>query len=233
VDRISVEIEYIGEALGSGGRLGRHVEHDIRSWAFAVPEAASHAVLKSTFWARRSGILDQGDTGSCTGNAEAGAIATDSNGRTGMTGIDEHVALKLYSGATRIDHIAGEYPPDDTGSTGLAVMKAAQRAGYIRSYRHAFSLGAMLHALQYGPAIVGMAWLTGCDKPDTNGLIAYSGELRGGHEILCRGVDMENSLLWFDNSWGVEWGRAGSFAMTFADFENAMADNGDMTIPVW
>lgn len=232
--RIPVEIEYLLEDLSNeGGRLGRHKEHDVRSFAYSTAEAPEHVTMETTFWARRSVILDQGNVGSCTGNAEAGVIATDSLHRKGSTGIDEHVALRLYQNATRLDHIQGEYPPDDTGSTGLAVMKAAKKLGWISGYRHSFSFRATLTALQAGPAIVGMAWLTGCDTPDESGIIDYKGSIRGGHEVLCRGVDMGVELLWFDNSWGQDWGLNGSFAMRFEDFKVAMADGGDVTVPTW
>jgi hypothetical protein len=230
--RTTIEIEYLEEELSrEGGRLGRNKEHDSRSRNFAVGEEGVE--LKTVSWARRSPILNQGQIGSCTGNAAAGLLATDSAGRRGATLVDEHVALNLYRWATRLDHIAGEYPPDDTGSTGLAVMKAAKKLGFIAAYRHAFSLRAMAAALQKSPVIVGMAWLTGCDTPASNGIIEYTGDVRGGHEVLCRAVDMEDRLFWFDNSWGTGWGYNGSFGMTFADFETTMHDGGDMTVPVW
>lgn len=230
--RTEIAIEYFDQQPSkNGGELGRHKEHDARSLDYAVREEGVE--LKSVSWTRRSPILDQLKIGSCTGNAEAGLLATDSAGRQGSNLVDEHVAVNLYRWATRLDHIAGEYPPEDTGSTGIAVMKAAKRLGFIVGYRHAFSLHAMVAALQRSPAIVGMAWLEGCDTPSSNGIIQYKGDVRGGHEVLCRAVDMEQRLLWFDNSWGTGWGYNGSFGMTFADFEAAMSDGGDMTVPVW
>lgn len=230
--KYSVEFEELPFVPGDGGMLGRHVEHDDRSKNFPV-ETGSQQALRSVTWPRRSVIFDQGEIGSCTGNAITGAEATDSINRRGTSGLIEWNALDMYERITRSDRIPGSYPPDDTGSTGLAACKTAKARGWISSYRHAFSLHAMLHALQTGPAIVGMAWLTGCDTPNSNGLISYTGDVRGGHEILCRGVDIENHWLYFDNSWGSDWGMQGSFAMTFPDFEMAMADSGDMTVPLW
>lgn len=230
--RIPIRVEYFEETLSpDGGRLGRHIEHDQRSKNFAV-EAPEGVALRTHYWPRRSAILDQGQVGSCTGNAMAGAIATDTANGPGRTGIDEELALRLYRDATRLDHVRGEYPPDDTGSTGLAVAKAAKRDGFILQYRHAFSIRATLAALQSGPVIVGMSWLTGCDNPDEKGIIDYGGDVRGGHEVLCRGVDMEGYVLWFDNSWGGDWGLNGSFGMRFADFEIALGDGGDVTVPI-
>ena len=39
----------------------------------------------------------------------------------------EGFAVKLYEDATVVDGYPGEYPPDDTGSSGLAICKVSQR----------------------------------------------------------------------------------------------------------
>jgi hypothetical protein len=57
---------------GSAGRLGRHVRHDPRSRAYQVRPRAPLA--KSVSWERQTPILDQGDLGSCTGNAACGVL---------------------------------------------------------------------------------------------------------------------------------------------------------------
>jgi hypothetical protein len=60
-----------------GGRLGRHVEHDPRSRKFgAAPERMS-GTRDYVLHRRHGQILDQGDLGSCTGNALTGAANTD------------------------------------------------------------------------------------------------------------------------------------------------------------
>lgn len=229
VDELPETLPLIGQP---GGRLGRKVEHDDRSRAFAVEGFAPH-LLMSVDWPRRSPILYQGGMGSCTGNAIAGAVATDSMNRMGNPAVDEAMAVDLYELATWLDHFPGHMPPDDTGSSGLAVCKAAQRRKLITSYRHAFSFNAVLSALQKGPVIVGMTWLTGCDTPDMNGVIDYSGTIRGGHEFLVRGCDMVGKLLLGDNSWGLGWGLNGRFKIPFDSFQTAMALQADVTIPVW
>jgi hypothetical protein len=210
-------------------RLGRFVEHDSRSRDFGADQTAP---VQTVLWTRRSPILDQGDLGSCTGHAAAGWLATDTARRPGRKDVTEDLAVEIYSKATHLDRVAGIYPPHDTGSSGLAAAKAMRALGLTTGpYRHAFGLTHALQALQLGPLLVGMTWLTGCDKPETSGLIHYKGTVRGGHEILLRGYDNQTQVLTFDNSWGAGFADKGSFYMTCDDFALALADHGDVTSP--
>ncbi|MDB5716339.1 MAG: hypothetical protein JWO15_3736 [Sphingomonadales bacterium] len=214
------------ELIVPSRRLGRHVEHDPASKAFAVAEASAP---KPVQWERRCPVLDQGDLGSCTGNSAAGWLGTDTATRPGLATVDEDQAVAFYSVATHHDRARGVYPPDDTGSSGLAAAKALKLAGHCHTYRHAFSVKAALTALQAGPVMVGMAWLTGCDEPDRLGHITYRGQVRGGHEILFDGYDGKG--VWATNSWGEGWGRAGRFWLSLDDFAKALANQGDVVSP--
>lgn len=209
-----------------GKRLGRHVHHDPRSCDFGAPMAGHIVTVRHE---RRIPILDQGDVGSCTGNAGVGMLCTAPFGKEDL---DENDAVALYSEATHLDSTPGSYPPDDTGSNGLAIMKALKTRGWIRSYSHAFGLDHALRALVLRPGIVGISWREGCDEPDENGVVRYTGEVRGGHEIEALGVDAEARLVWFANSWGTAYGLQGYFAMTWDDFGKALADGGDATFAV-
>jgi hypothetical protein len=146
--------------------------------------------------------------------------------------VTEQTALDIYSKATHLDRVRGVYPPDDTGSSGLAVAKAMVRLGLTSgTYRHAFGLTHALSALQTGPVLVGITWLTGCDNPDSTGLVHYTGTVRGGHEVLADEVDADRRLIWMANSWGTSFALEGRFAMTWDDFGKALADHGDVTVP--
>lgn len=226
-----IEIERITEHPGPG-RLGRHREHDARSRAFAVAEPVALPTVPVR-WTRRAPIFDQGSIGSCTGNAMVGAVGTDSASRYGNATLAEGDALALYELATRLDNIQGHYEPDDTGSSGLAAAKAAKKLGYITGYKHAFSLAAALHALASGPVIVGMDWLTGCDEPDGSGLVSYAGDVRGGHEIELLAHDPGAKTVTFANSWSASWGRAGYFDLSWSDFDRALRQGGDVTVPTF
>lgn len=215
-----------------GKRLGRHVEHDERSHAYAVTGPAP--VFKTVTHARSGGPFDQGEIGSCTGNATAGAINTVPIHRPGIRLLIEPDALKIYELATTIDDITGSYPPTDTGSSGLSAAKAAQQLGLITSYTHAFSMVQALTALMSGPVITGVSWYEGFDNPDKHGLVSISGQIRGGHEFEVLGFQLghtfDQSLVICENSWGKTWGLNGRFNFTVATWQKLLDQQGDVTI---
>lgn len=229
---ILIERCYIPETIVEGKRLGRHVHHDSRSKDFQVPYKTASPVTKK--YTRQTAILDQGDLGSCTGNASDGVLGTDPFYATVQQAfpklkLDEPEAVNIYSLATQLDNYTGTYPPTDTGSDGLSAAKACQQLGLISGYTHALSLDALIQGMQSGPAIVGTNWLTGMDTPDENGLVHATGTVRGGHEYECLELDMENSMLGFANSWGLSFGVQGFFYYSFADFTKLLKADGDAT----
>ncbi|GAA4344868.1 hypothetical protein [Angustibacter luteus] len=212
--------------------LGRHVNHDPRSRAYA--HLSTGRTLQSVRHTRHVPVFDQGSLGSCTGNALTGALATDPlfGGLPQGTTLDEDKAVEIYSAATKIDPYDGEYPPDDTGSDGLSVAKVAQSLGLISGYRHAFSLADALDALQDGPVITGVEWFAGFDRPSADGTVEISGEVRGGHEIVVDEYDAATGKIGLTNSWGDGWGVDGRFHMTAATWGKLLDRQGDVTILV-
>jgi hypothetical protein len=232
-------VERIPETPGLPHRLGRHIRHDPRSamWPVAGIPTAS---LASTAWTRRIPVLDQGQLGSCTGNAAASWLGTDDATRQGLTTfqggpVDEQLALDLYSKATDLDDYAGSYPPDDTGSDGLSVAKALQAFGMVSSYQHAFSLQAALTALQSGPVLFGTVWYESMFDPDPASgklTVAQRSGVAGGHEYVVDTIDVELQRIWLTNSWGESWGLDGRAYMTWADAAFLLGQQGDVTVPV-
>jgi len=228
--------------------LGRHVEHDPRSLAYAhgvLPKTA----ITSVDWPRRIPVLDQGQLGSCTGNAGTGLLGTGSAGRSGWTsvGITATAAAASHGTftagvhpldeqfATVLDGVSGAYPPDDTGSSGIGVAKALKTLGLATSYTHAFSIAALNSALQQGPVMIGVPWLNSMFDPATDGRIAVdkASGVAGGHEIELNRYDATTGEYWISNSWGSSWGIKGSGYLTSVDLAWLLSQQGDVTVPAW
>jgi hypothetical protein len=227
----------IDERPGAGP-LGRHVQHDERSKAFRVPVTGYTPTSK--VWARHAGPFDQGQLGSCTGNAIAGLAMTDPF-------YDHHrrlrqaQAVRCYSRATTFDEWDGTYPPDDTGSSGLAACKAAVSLFWTKAYRWGFGIDDVLrHLSTSGPMAVGTLWLAGMDEPDAKGIVRATGGVRGGHEYELVGVHFDttlkapgSSLVEAQQSWGRSWGVRGTdhvlgrFFIPFEDLGTLLARDGD------
>jgi hypothetical protein len=209
-------------------RLGRHVEHDDRSKAYMAATAAP----KTTMWTHHGRKLDQGNLGSCTGNALANWLMTNPAWHKGRT-LHEKEAIALYKRATALDGVPGEYPPEDTGSTGLAVCKAGVEAGYLGGYGHAFGLSHALGALSVSPVIAGVPWYESMFEPNSHGYVEISpnSSVAGGHEICLIGVSVEHRIIKAINSWGKDWGDEGYFTFSWDTFDRLLSEDGDVTVP--
>ncbi|MEV7154922.1 C1 family peptidase [Streptomyces misionensis] len=244
---------HLHERDGAPYRLGRHVEHDPRSLRYAHGVLPTSAI-KSVEWTRRIPILDQGRLGSCTGNAATGLLGTDSAGRTASTtvtigaagaaashglftagehALDEDFAVKLYSLATILDGVSGQYPPTDTGSTGIGVAKALRALGLAGSYTHAFSVAALNSALQTGPVLIGITWYQSMFDPKNDGQIVVdpSSGVAGGHELELNAFDASTGEYQVPNSWNTSWGKDGYGYFTTAALTSLLSQQGDVTVP--
>lgn len=230
-----------------GRPLGRTILHDSESRRYPVMPRAT-AELKSVKYERHIPILDQDNwydptigkyvsLGSCTGNAATGALGTGPlwdalvvalGGK--MPTLDEDFAVeKVYGPATHGDPFGGAWRPNDTGSNGLSVAKVVKDLGLISGYQHALGLQAFQSGMQAGPMIAGITWKTGCDTPTREGIVRWSGTVRGGHEIVFDELDLQRGLAWFANSWTESWGVKGRAAFPLEDLGKAFEDDGDAT----
>jgi hypothetical protein len=220
----------IAELPGNPYRLGRHINHDARSRQFT---ARAGNPIVSVFHKPNNPIaLDQGQIGSCTGNAAAKCLST----APFIHNLTEADAVSIYSDATKIDSFQGSYPSTDTGSDGISVMKVCQKRGYITSYEWAFNLDQALSALMLQPGICGVEWREGMFEPDSRGRVRIVGAIAGGHEVTMIGYDKGLEEIIFVNSWGpdfgvVEQGITGCFRMRIDDFSSLLATGGDVTFP--
>lgn len=231
--------QLIEETVVENKRLGRHLHHDARSLGFRAVPAGEAAPTISHVWKRES-VFDQGQLGSCTGNAVVG-VASATQFRQKGHRYNEALAVKVYELATTLDTIPGSYPPDDTGSTGLDACKAVVQLGAALAYRWAFGVDELAATCaRIGPCAVGTDWHEGMDNPDAHGLVSASGKIRGGHEYEVIGWHGDTSLgapearvFECQNSWGKGWGvkgtggKGGRFFVPYADMANLLAAGGD------
>jgi hypothetical protein len=218
--------------------LGRHVRHDPRSRAFAVPRATAPTVDVRH---RRFGEkLNQGSVGACTCFAAVHTLNTNPvrRGISPRPTMRGDRAIALYGRATALDPFPGTYPPDDTGSSGLAACEAMIEAGLISRYEWAFGFDHGLDSIERGPFMQGTWWTADMFHPDADGRVHPSGSDAGGHEYEWVGIEIRSkrepskNRAWYMNSWGGSWGKAGYFYMTFADAAALLARSGDLIRPI-
>jgi hypothetical protein len=147
------------------------------------------------------------------------------------TTLDHASALALYERATVIDPWPGSYPPNDTGSDGISVCKAAVEKKLIVSYDHTFNFTDALLALVLKPVMFGTNWYDGMFTPTSTGEVKISGSIAGGHEWTAIGIDVKNAKIRAINSWGSSWGNNGYFYVSFPTLQRLLSENGDCTVP--
>lgn len=236
--------------------LGRHVNHDPQSKRYPY-RAARLARMVPVFHERHVPIFDQGQLGSCEGNATLGIMATGpywatlstAQQQSGLAGgrysWDEAGAVNLYSDITAHDSFSGTYPPTDTGSDGLSAAKWLTAQGIIPGYQHTFSLNDALAALMDFPLLMGTEWLDDMFNPDSYGRIRISGAVDGGHawildEYIPPGAkaistgDVLSTVSPYvggTTSWGLSFGAQGRFFLPASGLGTLLANDGDVIVP--
>lgn len=209
-------------------RLGRVVVHDPRSRAFAFP-----ATVDTTTWRTRSIRLydpipnpDQ-TIGNCTGCAKAMQFNAVGNRVTGQV-LRMADADYIYSRATTLDPWPGAYPPDDTGSSGLAAAKAAQQLGLGGTYRWIFNgADGVVQAVMAGHVVnVGTRWDNRMFHQDADGRVEPGGSVAGGHEWTVRGFDADRDWV-LGRCW---WGGFRDFWIRRDHLGDLLADDGDALV---
>lgn len=230
-----VEARYITETAVEGKRLGRHVRHDSRSLGYRY--AGTGDPLKTTLMQRYIPIFNQGQVGDCTMNAGVGSLGTGkmwlSLTQEQQASLNEQLCVAMYSSEEALLFGSG-YPPTDNGGDGLTAAKVMQQDGYISGYTHCLALNDVLEALSNeDPLSLGINWYDSFDQPDSNGIITISpsAQVRGGHEVLARGININDQLIFCDNSWGPQWGLSGSFEMSWDTLAQLLGEQGDGTVP--
>jgi len=206
-------------------RLGRQKVHDpvSRGWPLSM------GIDRNKWRTKSVRIYDPRPNpnqchGECTGVAKAMQFNSIGNRVKGkVLRMDD--AHKIYSLATTLDPWQGNWPPTDTGSSGLASCKAAEKLKLGGSYRHIFrGADEVVQLIQEGRAVsVGTWWMWDMFDPDDNGIIEPTGGRAGGHQYIARGYDVKRDLVRI-RCW---WGEFRDAWIRRAHLNDLLMDGGD------
>jgi hypothetical protein len=201
---MSVEVIHIPQQRPN---LGRQMVHDSRSKAFSA--GLEGVILDRSKWRTKSiRIFDPPKNpnqchGECTGVAKCVQMNAKGNRVPGFI-FTMDSAHNLYHLATELDPFDGEWPPDDTGSSGLASAKAAKKLGIGGEYRHVFNgADGVVQLIQEDRVVsVGTWWYDNMFTPNEKGIIEPTGPKVGGHQFAARGYDAKRDLVLIRCWWG-------------------------------
>lgn len=184
--------------------LGRQLVHDPQSRSFP----AKVTIDKTTWKSKLLRIYDPRVNpdqchGECTGCAKSMEFNMSGN-RVAKVILDMDDAHKIYHYATIFDPFEDEWPPIDTGSSGLAAAKAAKKLGLGGEYRHVFG-GAdeVVQLIMANRAVnVGTWWYENMLVPSARKVIEPTGPKVGGHQYLARGYDQPKDEVVIRCWWG-------------------------------
>jgi hypothetical protein len=207
--------------------LGRIVQPDARDHAYPLRALIPAAAPPAGRRVRKIGrILDQGDSPQCV--AFAWRAFLNAYPIHEVTG-DPPEPPTLYAAAQAID---GWALPHD-GTSVRAGAKALQAEGSIVNYYWAFSIDDVIKfLLAGGPLVLGTDWFSGMFEPDKDGMVHVRGEIVGGHAYFAYGVDTAKGLLYCQQSWGLHWGKHGTFTLSLEDAAYLLGRDGEATTAV-
>ena len=229
---------------------------DTRDYLYRLSSTPTQASVDLRMYC--SAIEDQGNLGSCTGNAVAGAIEllTKRAGRTlDVSRLFIYYYERLLEGTVNYD--SGAYIRDGikatnrygapleslwpyniskfkTAPSSVAINDAAKRK--VRLYERATNFNACIDALNNGyPVIVGFdvysSFVT--NTVSRTGMMPYPNTSResllGGHAVLLVGYNNATQRFIVRNSWGTKWGDKGYFYMPYQVIQNTRM-SGDFWI---
>jgi hypothetical protein len=167
-------------------------------------------------------VLDQGDFGTCVGNAWAGW----GNAEPIRDDYDEDDARAIYYESTCIGGACD--PTYQEGSTTRDGAKAMQKRLKLTAYAFATGLADIDEWLnKHGPVVIGINWTDSMFTPDPDGTVHYTGSVEGGHEIVILQNVVSKDRYLVRNSWGSGWGVNGDFFILKTDMQKLLADSGD------
>lgn len=229
IEKLAILASRSPDSLAAGGRipdaLGAVVA-EMRGAGAAAPRTGGERPRTSRYYYDSAWHGDQGSTPQCTAFA---ALHMMHDGPVTHPGAAKPLRdpAALYDEIVNVDRSEGRFYSE--GATSLAMAKAMQRLGWIREYRWGHSLAEFLAMIVERPVLLGIDWYEGMDWPDRkHGIIRAVGRIRGGHEIIANGVDLDDGIVRLKNSWGLPWGRKGHAYLPIEDLEALIGDGGDV-----
>lgn len=207
-------------------RLGRLPEFDPRSRSFRITDVLPERKPRSYTWSLPISPLNQLQTSACVGFAFAHELAARP---VRVQGIDYEYAQGIYRRAQELDEWEGS---NYDGTSVLAGAKAVKESGKIKEYRWAFGLDEAILTIGYSPVVIGINWYTGMMETDSEGFIHPTGIVEGGHSAKINKSSLKGKYVGGINSWGEEWGHAGTFKLSYDDFGRLLAEQGEVCVPV-
>jgi hypothetical protein len=207
--------------------FGRRIQFDERSRQYPIRALIPETAQPRSYTWSCGPRLDQKDTPRCVGYSWAHELAARP---VVIPGITNATGDEMYALAQDND----EWPGNDyDGSSVMGGAKGAVIKGYITQFRWAFGENDLAMAVGYkGPAVLGINWHKGMMYPDKYGIIKPTGQILGGHAILCNGYNVKTGLYRLHNSWGSGWGINGECFLSSAGMAFLLAAQGEACIPV-
>ena len=216
-------------------KLDRQVKFDEKSRSFPIRELLSDGRLSNKHW-KCEAHLDQGSEGACVGFAWTHEL----NAVPFRVRVITNTAKTIYYAAQQWDVWEGT---NYDGTSVLAGAKVVHSLGHMPEYRWAFGIDDVLRTLsEHGPVVLGVNWYEGMFDT-TDGFIAPTGQLAGGHAILAKGVqfrerkgfwceDLPEPIIRLHNSWRTSWGVDGDAFILASDLAILLSQQGEACVPV-
>lgn len=206
--------------------LGRCPVKDPRDQAHLL-RVAPPVTPRSKSWPLITPVLNQGDTPMCVGYSWTQFLfIAPVEHKANALGDPSTFASTLYNQAKTLDEFSGT---NYDGTSVRAGAKALTKQGRLSGYEWAFdALTARNYVLSRGPLIFGINWYNDMFAPKKDGTLSVTGDVAGGHAILCGGYSVERNAFRLINSWGDDWGQSGRAWLGFADADRLIqAEDGE------
>ena len=208
--------------------LGRIASKDERDNTFLLRKLVPPPTRTSRYWNNNGWNGNQQSSSACVGFSFAKWIEDGPVTHKGIAPIID--PYLIYDEAQKLD--PWKHTPHE-GTDVRSGAKYLQSIGAISSYQWAWDLQTMINCvLMNGPVVIGVNWYNGMFTPNSEGLIKLSGNLEGGHAIVCNGANTKTKLFRLGNSWGLDWGIKGHCFISFDDVERLISEDGEICMGV-